>query len=235
MQPKLDLIIPKHRKYVSPINTHFFQRNKLSVSPILHMAPKWRIRDGTIWPSIARAQMFYNEQGYTSFFIICIDALTERNIPRHLSLTGNRPPKNKIEEMEGPPSSPSSGDEASSSPKTRSSASSSSSSSTSSSSPSNSTRRNGSGATITKEGSEEDSDDDDKKRGVLANKLAVVAEELLPREDYLDLFLLAESSSPSSSYSSSPSSPYSDPLGSPGSADGSAWGLPATPNSNFRV
>ena len=234
MQPKLDLIIPKHRKYVSPINTHFFQRNKLSVSPILHMAPKWRIRDGTIWPSIARAQMFYNEQGYTSFFIICIDALTERNIPRHLSLTGNRPPKNKIEEMEGPPSSPSSGDEASSSPKTRSSASSSSSTSSSSSS-SNSTRRNGRGATITKEGSEEDSDDDDKKRGVLANKLAVVAEELLPREDYLDLFLLAESSSPSSSYSSSPSSPYSDPLGSPGSADGSAWGLPATPNSNFRV
>ena len=234
MQPKLDLIIPKHRKYVSPINTHFFQRNKLSVSPILHMAPKWRIRDGTIWPSIARAQMFYNEQGYTSFFIICIDALTERNIPRHLSLTGNRPPKNKIEEMEGPPSSPSSGDEASSSPKTRSSASSSSSTSSSSSS-SNSTRRNGRGATITKEGSEEDSDDDDKKRGVLANKLAVVAEELLPREDYLDLFLLAESSSPSSSYSSSPSSPYSDPLGSPGGPDGSAWGLPATPNNNFRV
>ena len=234
MEPKLDLIIPKHRKYVSPINTHFFQRNKLSVSPILHMAPKWRIRDGTIWPSIARAQMFYNEQGYTSFFIICIDALTERNIPRHLSLTGNRPPKNKIEEMEGPPSSPSSGDEASSSPKTRSSASSSSSTSSSSSS-SNSTRRNGRGATITKEGSEEDSDDDDKKRGVLANKLAVVAEELLPREDYLDLFLLAESSSPSSSYSSSPSSPYSDPLGSPGGPDGSAWGLPATPNNNFRV
>lgn len=64
------------------------------------MPLKWRRRDGTIQPCFARAQMFYNEEHYTSFFIICVDAMLEKSIPR--SLAGYEPMgsiKNRIEEL----------------------------------------------------------------------------------------------------------------------------------------
>jgi len=81
------IIRSKHKKhFFLKVASHLLKPSNTPVSPILPFEPRFRTKEGTIIFTSSKMQIFYNETGSVSFFIVCIETITKTHVPRYLEV-----------------------------------------------------------------------------------------------------------------------------------------------------
>lgn len=77
----------KHKKhFFVPVAPYLFRPSETMVSPVLTFEPRFRTKDGAILFTSSKMQIFYNEAGSVSFFIVCVEAVTKTHVPGYLQI-----------------------------------------------------------------------------------------------------------------------------------------------------
>eukprot|EP01087_Luapelamoeba_hula_P009424 TRINITY_DN2431_c0_g1_i2.p1 TRINITY_DN2431_c0_g1~~TRINITY_DN2431_c0_g1_i2.p1 ORF type:complete len:947 (-),score=179.54 TRINITY_DN2431_c0_g1_i2:125-2965(-) len=72
----LELMSIEHKGRLVELGKYLFRRHNAPVSPVIQIDPVFITKSGTYLTTMTRLQMFYNEEGFPSFMVMCVDEVT---------------------------------------------------------------------------------------------------------------------------------------------------------------